>query len=292
MFQTCFIRLSPYPERSILIKLSTCPPSKLWIGFDIHAINGNSETSSAGRPGLQKLGMFRNFFGTWRLFEFCDQLFRRLYPLRAQRNSMDTVSNTADLLQITAGWLVVAFFTLEPLRWPCPSSQAPIPLRELFITGVVFSAVERSVGSPLVSIRLGSLLYWRELIMDSRNSDRHFPLERRYKNHQRIYALLLLSHAVLNHFGIRLVAWLNDLSAWYHIAVVLILVEPWISRLCSTAFFLFTFNHTDGFNPTYSMLIGLLLAQWTLSGYDASAHVSEETVDPRRNAPWAFFSRL
>ena len=33
-------------------------------------------------------------------------------------------------------------------------------------------------------------------------------------------------------------------------------------------------------------MIGLLLAQWTLAGYDAAAHVSEETQNPRVNAPW------
>ena len=34
---------------------------------------------------------------------------------------------------------------------------------------------------------------------------------------------------------------------------------------------------------------GLLQAGWTYTGYDASAHVTEETVDPARNAPWGTF---
>ncbi|MDO8757222.1 MAG: amino acid permease, partial [Elusimicrobiota bacterium] len=45
----------------------------------------------------------------------------------------------------------------------------------------------------------------------------------------------------------------------------------------------------DGYSPRYSFVVGLLLAQWTLTGYDASAHVTEETNDPRRNAPWGIF---
>src|SRR5438132_1650104 len=32
--------------------------------------------------------------------------------------------------------------------------------------------------------------------------------------------------------------------------------------------------------------VGLLLAAWTFTGYDATAHVSEETHDPGRNAAW------
>ncbi len=35
-----------------------------------------------------------------------------------------------------------------------------------------------------------------------------------------------------------------------------------------------------------SFVVGLLQAQWTFTGYDASASVSEETVDPRRRVPW------
>src|SRR5262245_4307882 len=39
-----------------------------------------------------------------------------------------------------------------------------------------------------------------------------------------VYAVVLASHAVLNHIGVRAVAILNALSAWYHIAGVALLV--------------------------------------------------------------------
>src|SRR5205085_12115817 len=39
-----------------------------------------------------------------------------------------------------------------------------------------------------------------------------------------IYAALLASHAVLNHVGVRVVARLNDVSAWYHMAVAALVV--------------------------------------------------------------------
>src|SRR5213076_2362230 len=39
-----------------------------------------------------------------------------------------------------------------------------------------------------------------------------------------VFGVLLLSHAVLNHIGIRTVARLNDFSAWYHVAGVAIVV--------------------------------------------------------------------
>jgi amino acid transporter len=42
----------------------------------------------------------------------------------------------------------------------------------------------------------------------------------------------------------------------------------------------------------WAFMLGLLQAQWTFTGYDASAHVSEETVDPRRRVPWGIVSSV
>src|SRR5262249_21784439 len=39
----------------------------------------------------------------------------------------------------------------------------------------------------------------------------------------------------------------------------------------------------------YAFAVGLLQAAWTFTGYDASAHVTEETIDPSRTAPWGIF---
>ena len=97
-----------------------------------------------------------------------------------------------------------------------------------------------------------------------------------------ICAAVLLTHGALNHLGVRLVARLNDLSAWVHIGGVAVLVSA-LSLLAphQPAAFLLARTGTRG-----DFFIGLLLACWTFTGYDASAHVSEETRDPSRNAPW------
>jgi amino acid transporter len=93
---------------------------------------------------------------------------------------------------------------------------------------------------------------------------------------------VLLSHAVLNHLGVRLVARLNDLSVWVHIAGVAVLVFA-LSFFAphQPLDFLLTRHGTR-----MDFALGLVLACWTFTGYDASAHVSEETKDPSRNAPW------
>jgi amino acid transporter len=104
-----------------------------------------------------------------------------------------------------------------------------------------------------------------------------------------IYAVILLIQAFLNFSGIRVVSLLNSISAWWHVLGVAVIVgalvffaplhpHPW--------HFAFTTNHSSsGFPNWYGFLIGLLLAQYTFTGYDASAHVSEETVHADRSVP-------
>ena len=105
-----------------------------------------------------------------------------------------------------------------------------------------------------------------------------------------IYLAILLSHAILNHLGVRLVGKLNQLSAWVHIAgvVAIVLGIAFFAPLRAPGFLLTRF--TDGPRPyAVGFLLGLLQAAWTFTGYDASAHLCEETHDPTRNAPWGIF---
>jgi amino acid transporter len=104
-----------------------------------------------------------------------------------------------------------------------------------------------------------------------------------------VYAAILLSHALINHFGIRMVARLNDLSVAVHIVGVMAVVAALIifAPKKPLAFFVAPItNNTDGWPYWWAFIVGLLQAMWTFTGYDASASVSEETIDPRRRAPW------
>jgi len=103
------------------------------------------------------------------------------------------------------------------------------------------------------------------------------------------YGLLLASHGLINHYGIRWVAWLNDLSVSVHILGVLVLIGGlWIFAPKQPLSFLFSRTSSSTIHAPYAwlFLLGLLQAAWTYTGYDASAHVAEETLDPRRRAPW------
>ncbi|MGA8016424.1 MAG: amino acid permease [Candidatus Dormiibacterota bacterium] len=99
-----------------------------------------------------------------------------------------------------------------------------------------------------------------------------------------VYAVALFLHGLLNTFGVSLVALLNDISVWWHIVGVLVIVGVLFfvpAHHQSIGFIFFHFNNSTGASfavaPVYVFLIGLLLAQYTFTGYDASAHMTEET---------------
>ncbi|GAC1378322.1 MAG: amino acid permease [Ktedonobacteraceae bacterium] len=128
-----------------------------------------------------------------------------------------------------------------------------------------------------------------------------------------IYAIVLALHALLNIFGVRIVAYLNDVSVWWHIVGVLLisggvviaaLMGQQFGGAAGTDFTtpakhavvglnsvgtLFSSDQTynaTGFPLWYAFLLGLLLAQYTFTGYDASAHMTEETIGAETRAPW------
>jgi amino acid transporter len=108
---------------------------------------------------------------------------------------------------------------------------------------------------------------------------------------------MTLSQGLLNHYGIRLTTWLTDLSGWLILGVASVLTA---AVLVATPHFewsrLWTFSNFSGLpeaSPVFPrqgslpwlFALGLLLPAYTLTGFDASAHTSEETLDAARNVP-------
>ncbi|MFO0598454.1 MAG: amino acid permease [Myxococcaceae bacterium] len=101
-----------------------------------------------------------------------------------------------------------------------------------------------------------------------------------------LYAVVLLSHAVLNHVGVNVVAKLNTVSAWYHvIGAAVLVVAVLIFAPKQPASFLLEGGPSVPGALVPGFLVGLLQAGWTFTGYDASAHASEETKDAALAAP-------
>jgi amino acid permease (GABA permease) len=107
-----------------------------------------------------------------------------------------------------------------------------------------------------------------------------------------VFLIIIGLHGLLNTFGVNLVRVLSDISAWWHLAgvafiVAVLAIVPDQHKPLSEVFF--EVQNATGFTfggaAIYAVLIGLLMAQYTYTGYDASAHVAEETHDAGRAAP-------
>ncbi len=134
---------------------------------------------------------------------------------------------------------------------------------------------------------------------------------------------ILIPQILINAWGIRLTARLSDLSVWWHIAGVLLITVALtiFGKHHNPLSFLFSFAPTvNAYEASKTLVIGnasmtsplftifpaledlykvapsallfvlaLLQAQWTYTGYDASAHVAEETKLARLNSAWGIF---
>jgi amino acid transporter len=123
--------------------------------------------------------------------------------------------------------------------------------------------------------------------------------------------ILMLIQLAMNIAGINLVSLLNQVSVWWHIVIVAAVVfliflagKPDASGLTLFAIqpqdVAGSWNNDLGFiNLQYGPAISyplilafffsLLQANWTYTGYDASAHVAEETVGARVASAWGLF---
>jgi amino acid transporter len=111
-----------------------------------------------------------------------------------------------------------------------------------------------------------------------------------------LFLLILMFDLIVNVFSSHLVSLFNRVSVWWNVIgvgviVVLLLVVP--SHLQSASFvFTHTINNSGfkggsthgGFFWLYVLPLGFLLTMYTITGYDASAHLSEETHDASTSA--------
>ncbi|MEO8469337.1 MAG: amino acid permease [Chloroflexota bacterium] len=133
-------------------------------------------------------------------------------------------------------------------------------------------------------------------------------------------AVLMLGQLVLNIVGIRIVAMLNQVSVWWHIVFVILIagslfllgtkstevdsglklfaIQPqdtlgsWditVPPGADKPWFSFLFGAANTYPVFLAFFFSLLLANWTYTGYDASAHVAEETVGARVASAWGLF---
>ena len=106
-----------------------------------------------------------------------------------------------------------------------------------------------------------------------------------------LFALILIIHGLINVFSSHLVSMFTNISVWWHVlgvaAIVIILIAvPSHHASVSYVFGTRTFgSFSHGMYWFYVLPLGFLLTMYTITGYDASAHVSEETRGANDSAP-------
>ncbi|HET7388806.1 MAG TPA: amino acid permease [Nocardioidaceae bacterium] len=111
-----------------------------------------------------------------------------------------------------------------------------------------------------------------------------------------LFVVILAVAALLNIFSGHLMAVLNNISVWWHVAgaAIVVLVLIVIPQTHQSIAFVFTDRlNNSGWggdhvgSGTYWFLVlplGFLLTQYTITGFDASAHLSEETHQASQGA--------
>jgi amino acid transporter len=106
-----------------------------------------------------------------------------------------------------------------------------------------------------------------------------------------LFAIILLVHVAVNVRRTHLLSLVNSVSVWWHVVgvaaiVIVLVVVPDTHQSLS-----FVFGHrinnsgfSNGMYWFYVLPLGFLLTQYTITGFDASAHISEETHDAEMSA--------
>jgi amino acid transporter len=104
-----------------------------------------------------------------------------------------------------------------------------------------------------------------------------------------LFVIILVAHGLINIFGQSIINVLQNVSVWWHVfgASVIVLILVLVPDKHQSFGFVFTerFNNsgfggdstTSGMYWFYILPLGFLLTQYTITGFDACAHVSEET---------------
>jgi amino acid transporter len=107
-----------------------------------------------------------------------------------------------------------------------------------------------------------------------------------------LFALILSLHVFINIRGSHLVARFNGISVWWHVAGVAVIIAILVIVPDNHASFKQVFTdriNNSGFSHGmfwwYVLPLGFLLTQYTITGFDASAHISEETHGAAESAP-------
>ncbi|KAF9993954.1 hypothetical protein BGZ79_001319 [Entomortierella chlamydospora] len=111
-----------------------------------------------------------------------------------------------------------------------------------------------------------------------------------------IYVGIIILHGMVNSLTVRLNGIFNVISVWWHVfgsALIVIVLLATTSKKQSASFVFTQWENNTGWNSDfYVFMLGLLQSQYTLSGYDSAAHMSEETKNAQKGGPWGIIRAI
>ncbi|GAB4855710.1 hypothetical protein Ancab_024353 [Ancistrocladus abbreviatus] len=114
-----------------------------------------------------------------------------------------------------------------------------------------------------------------------------------------MYIGLTVIWAVLNTFALEVIALLDIVSIWWQVigGTVIVIMLPLVALTTQPASFVFTHFEmasamTGISSKVYAVILSLLDSQYSLYGYDAAAHLAEETKGSDKNGPIAILSSI
>ncbi|KAF7120480.1 hypothetical protein RHSIM_Rhsim13G0200300 [Rhododendron simsii] len=114
-----------------------------------------------------------------------------------------------------------------------------------------------------------------------------------------IYMGYILIWAVLNSFALKVIAYLNIISIWWQVVggLLVIIMLPLVAYPVQPASYVFTHfetapEDTGISSKPYAVIMSVLLSNYCLYGYDAAAHLTEETKGADRTGPIAILTSI
>ncbi|KAL6712923.1 polyamine transporter tpo5 [Lecanora helva] len=106
-----------------------------------------------------------------------------------------------------------------------------------------------------------------------------------------VMAAFTLLHAALNSLNTAALEKITKTYVIFHVAILLSCCVTLLA-LCdykhSSSYTWTTVENNSGWTPTgWSFMFGFLGASWTMTDYDATAHIAEEIKNPEIKAPWS-----
>ncbi|KAH7423880.1 hypothetical protein KP509_12G078700 [Ceratopteris richardii] len=114
-----------------------------------------------------------------------------------------------------------------------------------------------------------------------------------------MYLGLTFIWAILNTFALDVIAIIDILSIWWQVigGAVIVILLPLVAPTTQSASYVFSEIHmspniTGIRSKPYALILSLLVSQYSLYGYDAAAHLTEETKGADKNGPIAILSSI